>query len=322
MKDLICITAYCPTEEQELALEKCIDSVLKCGNHIALISHTHIPIHIQKKCQYYVYDYLNEISDDHNLFGGNFFATDDIIIKSKFFQKTFYGFAIYRMFSIASQLAINFGYKNIHHIEYDCELLDKTLISENSSLLETYDSILYTDTGDKDGFIFGSLKSFKVESLPDNFKNYNRDIIESEMRRIHPKHLETFTKSLFINSGNVLFKHLDDITEQKFKKGPKFVSIGGHYCLYYNNINKTLNVFYRSLTDNPESIVVIVNDNKIVRLNVSPRNWYINRLGIFDEINYVRIDDSKKTLYEKHFDNEFREVFKKESYITLHEKSN
>ena len=317
MKDLIFVTAYCPTEEQVVALEKCIDSVLKCGNHIALISHTHIPIHIQKKCQYYVYDYLNEISDDYNLFGNNFFAVDDIIINSKFIQKSFYGFAIYRMFSIASQLAINFGYKNIHHIEYDCELLDETLISEHSSLLEAYDSILYTDTGNKDGFMFGSLKSFKVESLPDNFKNYNRDIIESEMRRIEPKHLETFTKSIFINSGNVLFKHVDEITEQKFKKGPKFVSIGRHYTLYYNGEDKTLNVFYRSLTDKPENIVVIVNDNKIVRLNVSPGHWYMNRLGIFDEINYVRIDDSKKTLLEKHFDNEFREILKKESYITL-----
>ena len=317
MKDLIFVTAYCPTEEQVVALEKCIDSVLKCGNHIALISHTHIPIHIQKKCHYYVYDYLNEISDDYNLFGNNFFAVDDIIINSKFIQKSFYGFAIYRMFSIASQLAINFGYKNIHHIEYDCELLDETLISEHSSLLEAYDSILYTDTGNKDGFMFGSLKSFKVESLPDNFKNYNRDIIESEMRRIEPKHLETFTKSLFINSGNVLFKHVDDLTEQKFKKGPKFISVGRHYNLYYNDKDKTLNIFYRSLTDNPENIVVIVNDNQIVRLNVSPRHWYINRLGIFDEINYVRIDDSKKTLLEKHFDNEFREILKKESYITL-----
>jgi hypothetical protein len=257
---------------------------------------------------------LNEISDDYNLFGNNFFAVDDIIINSKFIQKSFYGFAIYRMFSIASQLAINFGYKNIHHIEYDCELLDETLISEHSSLLEAYDSILYTDTGNKDGFMFGSLKSFKVESLPDNFKNYNRDIIESEMRRIEPKHLETFTKSIFINSGNVLFKRLD---EQKFKKGPKFVSIGRHYTLYYNDEDKTLNVFYRSLTDKPENIVVIVNDNKIVRLNVSPGHWYMNRLGIFDEINYVRIDDSKKTLLEKHFDNEFREILKKESYITL-----
>ena len=83
MKDLIFITAYCPTEEQIVSLEKCIDSVLKCGNHIALISHTHIPIHIQKKCQYYVYDYLNEISDDYNLFGNNFFGVDNIIINSK-----------------------------------------------------------------------------------------------------------------------------------------------------------------------------------------------------------------------------------------------
>ena len=67
MKDLIFITAYCPTEEQEMALEKCIDSVLGTNNHIALISHSHIPIHIQKKCQYYVYDYNNELSDDYNL---------------------------------------------------------------------------------------------------------------------------------------------------------------------------------------------------------------------------------------------------------------
>jgi hypothetical protein len=317
MKDLICVTAYCPTEEQEVSLEKCIDSVLKCGNHIALISHTHIPIHIQKKCQYYIYDYLNEISDDYNLFGDNFFAADNIKINSIFFQKSFYGFAIYRMFSIASQLAANFGYKNIHHIEYDCELLDETLISEHSTLLETYDSILYTDNGNEDGFMFGSLKSFKVESLPDNFKNYNKDFIESEMRRIEPKHLETFTKSLFVNSGNVLFKHDNELTEQKFKKGPKFAIIGRHYNLFYNDRNKTLNVFYRSFTDNPENIVVIVNDDRIVRLNVSPRHWYINRLGIFDEINYVRIDNSKKTLFEKHFDNEFREIFKRKSFITF-----
>jgi hypothetical protein len=317
MRDLIFITAYCPTEEQEAALEKCINSILKCGKHVALISHTHIPIHIQKKCQYYVYDYLNEISDDYNLFGDNFFQTDDLIINSTFFQKSFYGFAIYRMFSIASQLAINFGYKNIHHIEYDCELLDETLISEHNSLLENYDSILYTDTGNKDGFMFGSLKSFKVKSLPDNFKNYNRDFIQSEMRRIEPKHLETFTKNLFINSGNVLFKHSNELTEQKFKKGPKFVSIGRHYNLFYNDSNKTLNVLYRSLTDNPENIVVIVNDKKIVRLNVSPRHWYIEQLGIFDEINYVRIDNSKKTLFEKYFDDEFRGIFKKKSYVTL-----
>jgi len=317
MKDLILITAYCPSDEQIEALEKCLESVKKTGYHILLVSHTHIPIHIQKKCHYYIYDYLNDVSDDYNLFGDNFFAVDNISINSRFFQKSFYGFAIYRMFSIASQLAANFGYKNLHHIEYDCELLDESLIAEHSKLLETYNSILYTDTGNKDGFMFGSLKSFNVETLPDNFKNYNRDFMESEMRRIEPKHLETFTKSLFINSGNVLFKHDNELTKQKFKKGPKFVSMGRHYNLYYNDNDKTLNVLYRSLTDNPENIVVIVNDNKIVRLDVTPRHWYVKPLGIFDQIKYVRIDNSKKTLFEKHFDDDFREIFKKKSYITF-----
>jgi hypothetical protein len=70
------------------------------------------------------------------------------MIQSKFFQKYFYGFAIYRMFSIASQIAINFGYKNIHHIEYDCQILDVGLIEKHSKLLEEYDSVFYTKNGE------------------------------------------------------------------------------------------------------------------------------------------------------------------------------
>jgi hypothetical protein len=221
------------------------------------------------------------------------------------------------MFSIASQIAINFGYKKLHHIEYDCELLDKTIIDENSSLLESYDSVLYTNDGTPDGFLFGSLKSFKVDSLPEFFKTYNKDFIENEMKKIEPTHLEFLTKKLFINSGNVLFKNDNDLYKQGFSKGPKFYAIGVHYTLYYNPINNMINIFYLSMKSHEENIVVIVNDKKIIRLNVSPKHWYIKPLGIFDEINYVRIDNSKKTLFEKHFDNEFREIFKKKSYITF-----
>lgn len=321
MKDLIFITAYCPTKEQEAALEKCIDSVLKCGNHILLISHTHISTHIQNKCQYYFYDYLNETSDDYNLLGYNSFATSDFIIQSKFFQKSFYGFAIYRMFSMASQIAINFGYDKLHHIEYDCELLDKTIIDEHSLLLETYDSVLYTNDGTPEGFLFGSLKSFKVNSLPEMFKTYNKDYIESEMKKVEPTHLEFLTKKLFIDSGNVLFKNDKDLCGQKFKKGPKFYTIGVHYTLYYNSINNTVNIFYRSTKSCDENIVVIVNNN-VVRFRVLPNQWHIRRLGLLDNINYVRIDNSDKCLYEKSFDDEFKKVFVNKSYITFYEKNN
>jgi hypothetical protein len=199
MEDLIFITAFCPTEEQERVLEKCVNSVLQCGNDIALISHSHIPIHIQKKCKYYFYDHLNDTSDDYNLLGFQHYVfANKTMIQSKFFQKYFYGFAIYRMFSMASQIATNFGYKNIHHIEYDCEILDKNIIDRNSELLKEYDSVIYTDNGKDDGFLFGSFKSFKVSSLPENFKNYNRNFIQEEIRKIKPSNLESITKKLFI----------------------------------------------------------------------------------------------------------------------------
>ena len=321
MKDLIFVTAYCPTTEQIERLEKCVDSVIKTGHHILLISHTHIPIHIQKKCQYYFYDYLNETSDDYNLLGHNSFATSDFIIQSRFFQKKFYGFAIYRMFSMASQIAINFGYDNIHHIEYDCELLDKTIINEHSSLLETYDSVLYTNDGTINGFLFGSLKSFKVKSLPEMFKTYDKDYIESEMRKVEPTHLESLTKKLFIDSGNVLFKNDNDLSNKRFNKGSKFYSVGIHYTLYYDPTNNTINIFYLSTKSYDEDIVVIVNNN-VVRFTASPNQWHIRHLGLLDEVNYVRIDNSNQCLYEKSFDDEFKKVFANKSYITFYEKNN
>ena len=315
MKDLILITAYCPTEEQEAALEKCIDSVLECGKHILLISHTHIPIHIQKKCQYYVYDYNNDVVDDYNLMGYyHFFFDDNKVINSRFFVKNFYGFAIYRMFSIASQIAINFGYQNIHHIEYDCELIDKNLIHENSEYLKEYDSVICTDSGDENGWLYGAFKSFKVSSLPDKFKNYDRDYIESEMRKIEPTHLEFLTKKLFIDSGKPLFKN--EPTSDRFRKNTVDEHRGLHHTLYYNPEDGTLNIFYRSVKNSSEEIVVIVNKTTMINIETKPYHWYVRPLGIFDEINHVRVDNSQKIIYDKTFDNEFREIFKIKSYIT------
>ena len=316
MKDLILITAYCPTEEQEAALEKCIDSVLECGKHILLISHTHIPIHIQKKCQYYVYDYNNDVVDDYNLMGyyHYFFFNDNKKINSRFFIKNFYGFAIYRMFSIASQIAINFGYQNIHHIEYDCELIDKNLIHENSEYLKEYDSVICTDSGDENGWLYGAFKSFKVSSLPDKFKNYDRDYIESEMKNITPTHLEFLTKKLFIDSGKPLFKN--EPTSDRFRKNTVDEHRGLHHTLYYNPEDGTLNIFYRSVKNSSEEIVVIVNKTTMINIETKPYNWYVRPLGIFDEINHVRVDNSQKIIYDKTFDNEFREIFKIKSYIT------
>lgn len=312
--DLVFVTAFCPTEEQEKTLERCIDSVKNCGCHIALLSHSHIPIHIQKKCDYYFYDYNNEISEDYNLIGHLTFGFNDFLIQSRFFKKTFYGFAIYRMFSMVSQIAINFGYENIHHIEYDCELLDNNLIKENADHLMEYDSVIYTSNGNKDGFLFGSFKSFKVKSLPSKFINYDKNFIDEGMRNLEFTHLEYLTKNLFLESGNVLFKN--EPSETRFKRGKNLDSRNLHHTLYFNPYDKTLNFFYKSNTDFISKIVIITNEKNLFEIKINPHHWHILQLGIFDEIRHVRIDNGEKIIYEKTFDAEFREIFKTKSYIT------
>jgi len=314
MKDLIFVTAYCPTEKQEQLLEKCVDSVINCGFHVALISHSHVPIHIQKKCHYYVYDYNNDISNEHSLLGHDHFIFSNKRIQSKFFSKTFYGFAIYRMFSIISQIAINFKYENIHHIEYDCELLDKNLIIENAEHLKEYDSIIHTDSGDEYGFLFGSFKSFKVKSLPDKFKNYDREFIETEMKNLKVRKLEFLTKHLFIESGKVLYKK--EPTEDKFKRGVIFEHRNLNWTLYYNPENKNLNIFYNTMDfKDTEKIVIIINNQRIVQIQTEPRYWYIRELGIFDDIKHIRVDNGKKIIFDKSFDDELRQLYKNESHI-------
>jgi hypothetical protein len=319
MKDLIFITAYCETQKQEELLERCINSVMKCGFHIALLSHSHIPFHIQKKCNYYFYDYNNDVSGDYNLLGYFTFNFDNSQIQSRFFNKKFYGFAIYRMFSIASQIATNFGYENIHHIEYDCELLDKNLIFENKESLKEYDSVISTDTGDENGWLYGSFKSFKVKSLPDKFKNYDRNFINSEMKKLNQTHLEFLTKKIFIESGKVLFKN--EPPKDRFKKDKVTEHRGLHYTLYYNPEDKTLNIFYNALDlEKSEEITVIVNKEKIIKIITTPKFWSIRVLGDFNEITHVRVDNNNKIIYEVSFDNEFREIFKNKSYILVNEK--
>jgi hypothetical protein len=162
--------------------------------------------------------------------------------------------------------------------------------------------------------LYGSFKSFKVKSLPDKYKNYDRDFIESEMKNVTPTHLEFLTKKLFIDSGNPLFKNEPPI--DKFKKGNISEHRNLHFTLYYNPDNGTLNIFYNSIGfKKSEEITVIVNKEEMIKFTTSAGFWHIRELGTFNKITHVRVDNNNKIIYEISFDDEFREIFKNKSYI-------
>ena len=64
-----------------------------------------------------------------------------------------------------------------------------------------------------------------------------------------------------------------------------------------------------------EKIVIIINNQRIVQIQTEPRYWYIRELGIFDDIKHIRVDNGKKIIFDKSFDDELRQLYKNESHI-------
>ena len=108
-------------------------------------------------------------------------------------------------------------------------------------------------------------------------------------------------------------------TASLFKKGKNFYSRNLHHTLYYNPIDLTLNIFYKSIIDVSEEIVIMINKEKVITVQTKPYHWHTKPLGIFNDINHVKIYNSEKVIYEKTFDSEFRKIFKTESYISSEE---
>lgn len=323
MNDLVVITAHCPTLEQEKLLEKCVDSVLNFGFHVAVISHTHVPIHIQKKCNYYFYDHHNDVNYDEALLYYSWYSIDEkTTIVSKYFTKEFYGFAIYRMFTIASQIGKNFGYKNLHHIEYDCLLQDKGIIEEHNELLKEYDSVFYTNNGKENGFIMGAFKSFRIEKLPELFQNYNKEKIRDMMVNIPLKPLESFTKHIFMKSGKVFFGKQGELLKTGKIVGNESKSRLKHFTPYYDSRDNKFYFFYKNNNSETDSIRIFINGNNLIKFHSEPNHWNTRPLCNFDDLESLLVVMNDKIVYDKTFTSERRELLRENSYIKIDEKDN
>ena len=314
MNDLIVVTAHCPTEEQEKMLEGCIDSVIGLNYHVLLISHTHVPLHIQKKCNYYLYDYYNDINYDDDLLFFVRYYMQDTNIRSKYFTKEFYGFAIYRMLTMASRIAENFGYKNIHHIEYDCVLKNKNLIDEHNKFLQIYDSIFYTDHGKEENMILGAFKSFKVATLPKLFTDYDKEMMRKMMVDIPLLPLESFTKHIFTTGGKTLFRDAVELKKGSFFQDESPARLK-FFTPYYNSEENTFCLFYKNTKVTEDSVRIYTNGTELLKLVLPAGSWSIRTLCKFEELESLLIISNGKIIYDKTYSEEGRNILKKNAYL-------
>ena len=68
------------------------------------------------------------------------------------------------------------------------------------------------------------------------------------------------------------------------------------------------------MIEETENIMIILNDNKVYEFLSKPKNWNVLTLCKMDELKKIRVDNSKKILYQQVFTKDSREVLKKHSY--------
>lgn len=315
MKDLIFVTAHCPSREQIDRLRECINSLPGDTFDIALISHTHIPLEIQMRCQYYIYDHLNELSDDEELRHFEMHGDTTHFLKSKYIKKTpFYGFAIYRMFSTISKLAKNYGYERIYHVEYDYVIKDKSIFTNHKKLLNNFDSIFYTIDEDSE-MILGGLKSFNVKKLPDLFENYNKEEMTKVMKAENLIPLEVFTKKIFKDAGNTLFIS-KRILENKVEVR-KFISQDLNWCWCWNASSNQVYLFYLNIFPTPQHIRV-ESDLVYLETTIQMEMYKIISLGDIDEVKFLSLSREGTNVALVHITEEFKSKIKKYSTIDLY----
>lgn len=323
MKDLILITAYCPDDYREDVLRNLVNSLDNESFDLMVISHTPIPLDIQKKVDIMFYDKKNEILTDWDLINQPWFSPGNgKKIQSGLLSKKNTHLAIWRMLILGFSTAKNLGYNKVHHIEYDCEINNMDELIDNSTQLNDYNSIVYIDRQPNiSPILFGSFQSYFLPNIPEKLINLDEEWIKQSIRNASSKSPELMLQRLLEEKGKVLYKDRNDLE----KNGNKFGIVDGQMennfipwgvPFYDRSTNEVGFIVWNTQNKNGVKHQIIINSNQIHNTISTPfNNWRMEFLGNLDSIeslliienNKIRDNISLKTQEDK-------EIFKKMSF--------
>jgi hypothetical protein len=323
MKDLILITAYCPDDYRENLLRNLVAFLEDKPFDVMIVSHTTIPLDIQKKVNIVLYDKKNEILTDWDLLNQPWFnPMNDRRIQSSFLSKKNTHLAIWRMMILGFSTAKNLGYTKLHHIEYDCEINSMDELLDNSNQLDNYNSVIYVD--DKppvQSIMFGSFQSYSLPTLSDKLLNLDEEWIKRLIRSALSKSPELMLQKILEDSGNVLYKDRNILESEDTKFGLVDGQVGNNFIPwavpFYDRLTNQLGfVVWNKKNKDGVKHQIIINDNKMHDIpSTEFGHWRMEFVGDFDSIeslliienNKIRDNISLKTQEEK-------EIFKKMSF--------
>ena len=330
MKDLIMVSSYCNTKEKEEVLRNLVSQISNQNDKFDLmvVSHSVVPDDISNKCDYILYDKKNELLYDWDLRCKPWFNPGN----ERQIMSIFTGFfnthlAIWRMLILGNSVAKNIGYKKVHHIEYDTNIIDFNELIENSKLLDDYDCVTYTKTKDTvDSILFGTYQAYRLDTLHNDLLILNEEKLKNQIRGIEDKSPEAMLYKLLHHGkkGYIKNKTLLDLNGNQF--GLTHVNlVSGHtaWCLpYYDKLTKKLGFIIWNVEENsgPINVKIIYNEDRVINFgNIDHQHWRMMDIDDFDNAKklIVVLNDKIRNIFDFEKDGEqfkqvsFREEFNK-----------
>ena len=295
MRDLICISAYCPDEYRLKMLSECVDSLIK-GSHrydIMVNSHTHVPKEIAEKVDYVFYEKTNDLIEDPRYLLSLFYSPyPSLKIHSTYVKRYNTALACAAIFVSMANIARNFGYKKIHYIEYDSLVKNFKEIDENSKLLDTYNSVCYKlKVG---GLIEGRFRSLRLDTLSEIYEVWDRDkwlkLLKQEKDKGFIVTLESVHENLLKEKGNMFVKNsfgeglLTNLSVSAVRHKTK------HWSVPYYDPKKD-KIYVLTAEDYfPESTIkYVVNEGGEITHKMGKNMWKLSEVGDIENIDTIDI---------------------------------
>lgn len=317
MKDVILITAYCPSFKQENILRNLIQSIDKELYDICIVSHLPLPVSIQNETKYCFYDSENILIEDLDFKPAVWAKTPLGTIYHTQINRKAHVLAILKLISTGLSCLKALNYKKVHLLEYDTLVLNNGIFQINSKDLDQYDCVFYLNTKLHPKAILGNYIAINLDLINPEFLKFNLEDQINFYKSTTIKMPEVNVYLTLTKQNNYLSKSLSEITPhiKTNLSDIDWEKLGYVRVIPYIN-NNQFNIFIENLTTKSSVLNIKINGKDSI-YNLIPGFWAYNPYGNFNEIYEVKAYVDNNLYFDFNLDKIDRNKFKSRHYLEL-----
>jgi hypothetical protein len=293
MKDLISIFAYCPDDNRKKILQDLLTQLqpIKDKFDIMVVAHSSISDLSYAMVDHYYYDKDNRLLYDFDVRKKHWFTNDLFDINTTLAYPPSTHLAIYSLLYYTFNFSNFKGYKKIHCIEYDINIVNLNLFVDVSNTLDNFDTVMFR--GEDAKWIYGTYFAFSMNNFPSDYFIYDEEKILDFLRESETKMTEEITDRILTPNGRtIFFEPLSKLDPAGiFQKVDSHMNEGLMWCVPLCDYDSDVLLFFVYNENGGEyDVNIIVNNQNHFHIKIREIGcWEFVTLGDINDINSILV---------------------------------